>query len=125
MLTGSLPIQRKLLKIVIVTGVLFILLDIFNIVRFNLILNESPEQAVIYKRTNFFIPNLPLELRSGNGYKYYSKDLDFEIYWKRVRYRWNWYLDEVFLSGVTFLSSLFFLLISLIIKKIIEETKKG
>ena len=130
MFTGLLPVQRNLLRVVILTGILFILFDIIALKRFNLIFNTSVREAVIYSRENFMIPNVPFDI-------YSSKGKDFRIYEPGVIQarllrgespiyaRWDWYLDEVFLSGITFLTSLFFLLISLIMKKIIEETKKG
>lgn len=129
MFTGLLSIQRKLLRIAIITGVLFVLFDIIALIRFNFIFNISVREAVEYSRENFMLPNVPFDI-------YSSKGKDFRIYEPGVIQtplqrgespiyaRWDWYLDEVFLSGITFLTSLFFLLISLIMKKIIEETKK-
>jgi len=38
--------------------------------------------------------------------------------------RWDWYLDEVFLSGITFLTSLFFLFTTIIIKEVTDDIKK-
>ncbi len=125
MLTELLPVQRKLLRVVIITGILFVLFDIIALIRLNLIFNISVREAVIYSRENFMLPNVPFNIFSSKGREYsiYQSGV-IQRGGSPIFARWNWYLDEVFLSGITFLTSLFFLLISLIMKKIIEETKK-
>jgi len=122
--SNLLLIQRKLLAVVIISGLLFILFDSIELIRFNLIFNTSVREAVEYSRENFMLPNVPLNTYSIKGREYANYEQNFKRFGLEAKTRWDWYLDEVFLSGITFLTSLFFLFTTIIIKEVTDDIKK-
>ena len=126
--SNLLLIQRKLLAVVIISGLLFILFDSIALIKFTIIFNTSNydwvREAVIYRETNFMFPNVPLDTHSIKGREYASDEQNFKRFGLESRNRWDWYLDEVFLSGITFLTSLFFLFTTVIIKEVTGNLKK-
>jgi len=122
--SNLLLIQRKLLAVVIISGLLFVLFDSIALIRFNNVFNTSGREAVIYRRTNFMFPNVPLHKYGIRESEYVNSEQNFERFGLESRNRWDWYLDEVFLSGITFLTSLFFLFTTIIIKEVTYDIKK-
>ena len=124
MFKSLLPSQKKLLKVIIITGALFILFDSIALIRFNSFFNTSVREAVEYSRENFILPNVPFDIYSRKGKEYRIYERAIQRGELSTYSRWDWYLDEVFLSGITFLTSLFFLFTTIIIKEVTYDIKK-
>lgn len=102
------PIQRKLLLAVIISGLLFLVTNSYSLIRFNSLCSYNDSYYCrVYTRNNFMIPH-------PSSHEYISVAWGFHT-------GWNWYSDKVFLTGLIFIGSLFFFLISIIISKVISE----
>ncbi len=117
-----LPTQRKLLLIVVVSFSLFLLFDLISIVKFFMLHNDPVFRvgALIYAQRNFMLPH-PSMFSSFNKewavyaqYSFGSINADFKPLWQ-------WYSDEVILSGAVFFLSSILLITSIIIGKVISE----
>ncbi len=116
-----LPIQRKLLLVMIISGVLFFITNTMALIQFNLIFNDSRQLAVVYGERNFMLPKPPFDTSSIAGKEYIIFTRAFERGELGFYSGWSWYTDEVFLTGLIFVLSLLSFLMSVIISRVISE----
>lgn len=131
-----LPIQRKLLLITILFGILFIIFDIQTIKNYR----QQPElwgTKEIFALNHFMIPSPPEPQIAKYAFRKLEEDVPVtEAYARAVAVaafshypsqHWNWYFDKTYLSWLAFLISASSLLISFLIhltvKQVIERQK--
>lgn len=128
-----LPIQQKLLLSVIISGVIFLLLDINSLLNFFEIYNKtyhwsgnntlyrgSSEISIIqYAQENFMFPHPA----SFNFFKEYLHSIYF-YNTSEFQPLWHWYSDKVMLTGIIFITTVLLFLISTIMSMVNNEQFK-
>lgn len=125
-----LPIQQKLLFGLVISGIIFILLDVISLIKFFILYNQTfrfektlyrgqygytPTQ---YAQENFMLPHPS----SFSFFKEYWSSLHLGYEFKPL---WHWYSDKVILTGIIFIGALLLFLISIIMGKVLSEQSKN